>query len=266
MNFRRTYAILLRQLYLYRDNPTRFFQMFVWGLIDLVLWGFLSTYLYSLGSTSFSVMLALLGAVILWGFLNRVHQGVMMAFLEDSWSRNFLNIFATPLRLYEYVIGFVVSTVVTSIIVLAVTAFAAYAIFGFSLFVLGVQLIPFVLILFLFGVALGILAAAVVLRLGPSAEWFIWPIASVLGPFVGVFYPVATLPEWMQVVAYVLPPTYVFEGMRSVLATGSMPVGEVVLGFVFAIIYIIAAYVVFWMVYKIVIKNGQIARYSAESL
>ena len=80
MSLRRTYAILLRQFYLYRDNPTRFFQMFVWGFIDLVLWGFLSKYLYGIGSTSFSIALALLGAVVLWGFLNRVHQHPMISF------------------------------------------------------------------------------------------------------------------------------------------------------------------------------------------
>ncbi|MBI2611048.1 ABC transporter permease [Candidatus Kaiserbacteria bacterium] len=266
MSLKRMYAIIVRQTYLYRDNPSRFFQMFSWMLIDLVLWGFLSEYLFDIGNTSFSIALALLGAVLLWGFLNRVHQGVMMAFLEDSWSRNFLNIFATPLKLSEYVGGFVVSTIVTSVVVFVVVAFLAFLFFGFSIFILGVSLVPFLLILFLFGVSLGILAAAIVLRLGPSAEWFTWPIAAVLGPVVGVFYPVSTLPSWMQAIAYLLPPTYVFEGMRSVLIGGTFGFQDVVVGMSLVVVYALGAYGVFAWVYRTVIRNGQIARYTAESL
>lgn len=266
MDIRRTYAILLRQIYLYRDNPTRFFQMFSWAIIDLVLWGFLSKYLYGVNSVSFGIALALLSAVLLWGFLNRVHQGVMMAFLEDSWSRNFLNIFATPLKLHEYVAGFVVSTIVTSAIVSAVSIALAYAVFGYAISVLGAYLLPFFLVLFIFGVSLGILAAAVVLRLGPAAEWFTWPLAAVVGPFVGVFYPVSVLPEWMQAIAHTLPPTYVFEGMRAVLNDGSFSGASLLAGFLLAVLYLLGAYAIFAVVHRTVIRNGQIARYSAESL
>ena len=77
----------------------------------------------------------------------------------------------------------------------------------------GLVLIPFLLVLFMSGIALGITGAAIVLRLGPASEWFIWPIPAMVSPFVGVFYPIATLPHWMQYIAYVLPPSYVFEGM-----------------------------------------------------
>jgi ABC-2 type transport system permease protein len=32
-----------------------------------------------------------------------------------------------------------------------------------------------------------------------------------------VYYPVSVLPHWLQLVAWTLPPTYVFEGMRALL-------------------------------------------------
>jgi ABC-2 type transport system permease protein len=38
-----------------------------------------------------------------------------------------------------------------------------------------------------------------------------------LMPLTCVYYPVSVLPEWLQHVAWMLPPTYVFEGMRAVL-------------------------------------------------
>jgi ABC-2 type transport system permease protein len=36
-------------------------------------------------------------------------------------------------------------------------------------------------------------------------------------PLTCVYYPVTTLPIWLQPIAWVLPPTYVFEGMRALL-------------------------------------------------
>jgi ABC-2 type transport system permease protein len=266
MNPTRISAIVLRQLYLYRDTPTRFFQMFAWGIIDLVLWGFISRYFSASSAGPTDIAVILLSAVLLWGFLHRIHQGVMMSFLEDSWSRNFLNMFATPLKLYEYVAGFVVSTVITSTLAFAIMLLCAYLIFGYSFFVLGISILPFLLILFVFGVSLGVIAASVVLRFGPAAEWFVWPAAAVLGPFVGVFYPVSTLPGWMQGIASVLPPTYVFEGMRDVVSGTGFTPENALIGLLLALLYVLGSYAVFAYVYRLVIRNGQIARFSVESL
>ena len=103
-------------------------------------------------------------------------QGVTLAFFEDVWSRNFLNIFAAPVSMWEYVCGLVISSIATSSVGLVVMLVLASAVFGLSFFAYGIVLIPFLLILFLFGIALGILASAMVLRLGPASEWFVWPI------------------------------------------------------------------------------------------
>ena len=52
---------------------------------------------------------------------------------------------------------------------------------------------------------------------GLGAEGFAWTIMFLLMPLACVYYPVATLPSWLQPVAWALPPTYVFEGMRALL-------------------------------------------------
>ena len=36
-------------------------------------------------------------------------------------------------------------------------------------------------------------------------------------PLTCVYYPVSVLPDWLQMFAWTLPPTYVFEGMRALL-------------------------------------------------
>lgn len=266
MAFNRAAAIVLRQFYLIRGSPSRIFPLFVWVAIDMVLWGFMSRYLNSVTAPGLDFVPALLGAVLLWDFLTRVMQGVTMAFFEDVWSRNFLNVFATPLSITEYVGGLVLSSIATSSIGLIVMVLVSGAAFGLSLLTYGLMLVPFLLVLFLFGIALGIFGAAVVLRLGPAAEWFVWPIPAVVSPFAGVFYPLSTLPEWMRVVSRLLPPSYVFEGMRTIVAGGAFSGTTLLWGVGLAVLYILLASWFFTRVYRYAVRTGLIARYSAESV
>jgi ABC-2 type transport system permease protein len=266
MAFNRAAAIVLRQFYLIRGSPSRIFPLFVWVAIDMVLWGFMSRYLNSVTAPGLDFVPALLGAVLLWDFLTRVMQGVTMAFFEDVWSRNFLNVFATPLSISEYVGGLVLSSIATSSIGLIVMVLVSGAAFGLSLLTYGLLLVPFLLVLFLFGIALGIFGAAVVLRLGPSAEWFVWPIPAVVSPFAGVFYPLSTLPEWMRAVSHLLPPSYVFEGMRTIVAGGAFSGTTLLWGVGLAVAYILLASWFFTRVYRYAVRTGLIARYSAESV
>src|ERR1051325_386560 len=170
MRARRVFAILVRQFFIYRGSPARLLSLFAWIAIDIVLWGFISRYLNTVASPGFNFVPALLGAVLLWDFLTRVMQGVTMAFFEDVWSRNFLNIFATPLSISEYLAGLVATSIATSAIGLLVMLTLAGSIFGLSFFGYGLPLAHFVLALFIFGIALGIFASGLVMRLGPAAE------------------------------------------------------------------------------------------------
>jgi ABC-2 type transport system permease protein len=266
MRLRRTAAIVLRHFYLLRGSPARVVPLFAWVAVDIVLWGFITRYLNTVASPGFDFVPVLLGAVLFWDFCTRVMQGVTMAFFEDVWSRNFLNLFSTPLSIPEYVAGLVLSSIVTSSIGLAVMVLLATAIFGLSFLSSGLLAIPFLLVLFLFGVALGVLGSAVVLRFGPAAEWFIWPIPALISPFAGVFYPLSTLPSWMRTLARLLPPSYVFEGMRAVVEGRAVPAGDLLWGGCLAAAYVVLAGWVFARVHRHAVRTGLVARYSAESL
>jgi ABC-2 type transport system permease protein len=266
MNFSRVGAIVMRQLYLYRGSPQRILPMFAWVAIDILLWGFITRYLNQVSHSGFNFVPALLGAVLLWDFLTRIMQGVTMAFFEDVWSRNFLNFFATPLRTSEYLSGLVLIGVTTSLLGLAAMLALAWAAFGLSFLSFGLALAPFLMILFLSGIALGIFGAGVVLRLGPASEWLIWPIPSVVSPFAGVFYPISVLPAWMQVISRALPPSYVFSGMRAVVSGKPVPWDLLAIGGALSVGYVILACVFFASVYRYAIRTGLIARYSAETV
>jgi ABC-2 type transport system permease protein len=259
-------AIVLRYFYLLRGSPARVVPLFAWVGIDIVLWGFISRFLNSVSGAGMNFVPLLLGAVLLWDFLIRVMQGVTMAFFEDVWSRNFLNVFATPLSIAEYLTGLVLSSIVTSAVGLAVMLAMAAAFFGLSFFSYGFALAAYLFTLFLFGIALGVFASGLVLRLGPAAEWFIWPIPALLSPFAGVFYPVSTLPMWMQAVSRALPPSYVFEAGRSVASGHGAAPEMLARAAVLSAIYLALACWWFAGIYRHAVRTGLIARFSAESL
>jgi len=260
------YAIVLRQYYLMRGSFSRVLPLFAWAAIDIILWGFITKYLDTISLAGLDLAASLLGAVLLWDFFIRVMQGITTAFFEDVWSRNFLNLFSTPLTIPEYLVGLIATSIITSIIGLAVMLLIAGLVFGLSFMGMGISIIAYLIILFLFGIALGILGCTIVLRLGPSAEWFIWPIPAFLSPFAAVFYPLSTLPHWMQVISLGLPPSYVFEGLRSVISGGSVLYFPLLVGFALSLLYIFLAGALFYWVYRKAVKSGLLARYSAENV
>jgi ABC-2 type transport system permease protein len=266
MTLRPIVGIVLRQIYLLRGSPVRVFPMVTWVAIDILLWGFITRYLNNVSGGGVDFVPTLLGGVLLWDFCTRIMQGVSTAFLEDVWSRNFLNLFASPLSISEYIAGLVITAVMTSSIGVVVMVVLATGVFHLQFFAMGLPLIAFLLLLFVFGITLGIFATGIVLRLGPASEWLLWPLPALLSPFAAVFYPIAVLPHWMQWVARALPPSYVFEGMRTLLSGRPFP-GELLLeGTIVAAIELLLAGYFYARVYRHAVRTGLLARYSAESV
>lgn len=266
MNSRRVAALLRRQFDLMRTSPARVLPLFAWVAVDMVLWGYIARYVEAIARATHPLLPALLGAVLLWDFFTRVMQGVTMPFFEDVWSRNFVNLFGSPLSLGEYAAGLVAAAVVTSAIGLVVMLLLATSLFGLSFAPLGLRLGAFLLVLFGFGVALGLFGCALVLRYGPAAEWLIWPIPAILSPFVGVFYPLATLPAWMRAIGWCLPPSHVFEGLRALLAGSDMPMEELGLAVALTAVHLLLAGWALRRVFAHARRTGLLARYSAEGV
>ena len=266
MRASRAFAITLRHLYLLKGSVSRVLPIFAWVTIDVILWGFITRYLNSVSLPGAGVGAALLAAVVCWGFFGRVMHGVSVAFFEDVWSRNFLNLFTTPLSVAEYIAGLVMSSVFTSLIALAVLLVMSSWLFDLSLLSHGPAIAAVLFTLFLFGIALGVASCTLVLRFGPPAEWFIWPIPAVLSPFVGVFYPVSILPAWMRIVSHCLPPTYAFEHLRALVTGGEVPIAATLPGLALAALWLVLAGLLFRGVYRSVLRSGLIARYSAEHI
>ena len=142
----------------------------------------------------------------------------------------------------------------------------ATGVFHLEFFSLGLPLIAFLTVLFVFGISLGIFGSAIVLRFGPASEWLLWPLPALLSPFAAVFYPLGVLPQWMQWVSRALPPSYVFEGMRTLLADRPFPGMLLLQGSLVAAAELLLAAYFYARVYRHAVRTGLLTRYSAESV
>ncbi len=214
---RRVAAIMLRHYYLMRSSLPRLADLFYWPIVQMLMWGFLQSYLNQHSGFLASAGGSLLGAILLWDMLIRSQLGLSVSFLEEMWSRNMANLLISPLRTSEYLIALMaVSLVRLTVAVIPVTLLAIWF-FGFNLWALGFGLAAFFANLLITGWSVGILVSGLILRNGLGAETLAWTLMFLVLPLCAVFYPVAVLPGFLRPLAWSLPPTYVFEGLRAIL-------------------------------------------------
>jgi ABC-2 type transport system permease protein len=215
----RVAAMVLRYWYLLRSSWPRLLDLIYWPFVQMITWGFIQVYVMQNAGFFARAGGTLIGALLLWDILFRGQLGFSIAFLEEMWSRNIGNLMMSPLRPLEFIVALMVMSVVRLAVGAIPVSLLAIAFFGFNLYGLGLALVAFFLNLMLTSWAVGIFVSGLVLRNGLGAENFAWSIMFVFMPLACVYYPVATLPVWLQPAAWILPPTYVFEGMRSLLTS-----------------------------------------------
>jgi ABC-2 type transport system permease protein len=214
---RRIAAMVLRYWYLLRSSWPRVLDLIYWPTVQMLMWGFLQTYIGQNAGFFARASGTFIGAVLLWDILFRGQLGFSVSFLEEMWARNLGNLMMSPLRPVEFVSALMIMSIVRLAIGLVPVSLLAIVFFGFNLYGLGLALAAFFANLMLTSWAVGIFVSGLVLRNGLGAENMAWTIMFIFLPLTCVYYPVAILPGWLQVVAWALPPTYVFEGMRALL-------------------------------------------------
>jgi len=223
MNFRIISALVMRYIYLYTRTPMRLVELVFWPMVDLLIWGNFSDYLkdHSASREPWQAS-SLIAGMILWDVIFRAQQGVAVSFLEDVWTRNLLNVFVAPVRTSEYLAATFVVGIMRIIVTVLIMCAVALCLYQFNITTIGLPLIPFVFNLLVTGWALGMISTALILRWGQAVESLAWAVPFFIQPFSAVFYPVSSIkPTWMQGLAWNLPTTHVFEGMREVMQHGT---------------------------------------------
>jgi ABC-2 type transport system permease protein len=243
----RVFAMVMRYYYLLSSSWPRIADLIYWPFVQMITWGFLQTYLAqplpnaslpgpgmtslagpgmtslagpgmtSLAGPALAAAGTLIGSMMLWDILFRGQLGFSLSFIEEMWSRNIANLLMSPLRPLELVAALMIMSLIRLAIGVLPVSLLALWFFGFNLWSLGFALIAFFINLILTSWSIGLVVSGLLLRHGLGAEGLVWTILFLMLPLACVYYPVAVLPAWLQPLAWALPPTYVFEGMRGVL-------------------------------------------------
>ncbi len=249
MNWNKIYALSLRHLYLIKGSFPRILDLIYWPTIQIFLWGFISKF-FTLSSSFYENTVGIiLSAAILYDFLFRSSISYNMMFLEEIWSRNFTNLFIAPIKLSEIITALTLTAILRTLIGLVPAALLAIPFFGVSIFKIGPPLIFLLITLYIFGVTLGLLVTSGLVRFGPSFENIAWASLFFLAPLGCIYYPIEILPEWLQLLAKLLPLVHIFEEMRNILIYDILNYFQILKAIFISFLYFIVGIIIFYLSY-----------------
>ena len=222
IKFHRIGAYILRHLYEIRASLDRKADIFLFPVIDILTFGLLTVYIDKLEQRP-GIALAILGAVIFWTLVYNIQRDISFSILEDAWSRNLYNLFSTPLRLVEMILGTLAISLAKACVTIIITLGLAWGLFQFNLFQFGWVMAFYILNIFIFSWAFGFITASLIFRFGSKAQAVAWSLILVIYPISGVFYPLSTLPKTLADFASILPIAHIFEGLRGIIIDARSP-------------------------------------------
>ena len=225
IDFKRCWAVFLRYFYLFAKLD-QVADLLYWPAIDIALWGLTTAWIQKAqqeGAAIPNLALVIMTGLIFWQIVWRGNYEISVNLLQEFWNRNLVNLFSTPLKLIEWVIGVVLLSFAKIFLTLGFGSLLVYVLYELNIFTIGWAFLPFAALLLMSGWMIGFLSASVVIYWGQRFQMLAWMTAYLFAPVSAVYYPVSALPAWLQPVANSLPTTHVFEGMRIVLQQHIFP-------------------------------------------
>ena len=256
INLYRVWAVILRHLYNFRQNLDRLFDSFYWPVMDLLLWGLTFRYVEQSGELKADLILIMLSGLVFWQVIWRAQYEIAVNFLEELWSENLVNLFSTPLRLVEWLLAVLGLGLIKMGITVGLSIVLAWVLYHANLVVYGWVLVPFFASLLMTGWWIGLVVTGFLVLFGRNIQTFAWAGVYILAPFSAIYYPVSSLPSWAQQIAWLVPASHIFEGMRQVLLTGTVAWDKLAVSFGENAVYLIIASIFFYACFKKTLDKG----------
>src|SRR4051812_40450350 len=129
MSWLRIRAVARRHAYVLQRAPQRWFDVVFWPVVDAILFGSLGVYFARASGGGQAAVGFLLAGILLFHVVFQAEISLATGFMEETWSRNLLNLLVTPLRETEYVAGVVLFGVVKLAMGVSVVAIVALGLF-----------------------------------------------------------------------------------------------------------------------------------------
>jgi ABC-2 type transport system permease protein len=241
MKAHRIAAVVIRHCYEARRNLNRVTETLYWPIQNVFLWGFFAIYLMHRSGNAEGLGDKLLAGAVLWGMFYAFQRDVAIGFMEELWSRNLINLFSTPLNVWEYVTGLTLLSLLKAAVGFLLAALIAWVGYGYNVFPQFIPFAPFLFNLIFFALSVSLVITGLMVRYSNKINTLAWSVAGLLMPFSCVFYPVSALPGWLQLIAWGLPTTSAFEAMRQIMNHGDFPARDFLWGLAWNIFYFVLA-------------------------
>jgi ABC-2 type transport system permease protein len=262
VNALRIRTVIKRHWLVLWRSPHRWFEIAFWPVMDVVLWGSLGAFVAQENDTSRAAAPYLLAGIVLFWTLTQVQMTLATGVMEETWTRNLLNILTTSVTPAEYIAGVAAFGMAKLALALGTLTAMTIGLYGFDLSALGWSVIPIVVLLILNGWAVAFLVIGLILRYGQSAEILTWGINYVVLAISGVFFPVEALPRFIQPIANVLPTTHAFGAARDVLDGQGVPWDRLAFSTVGTTVFVAGSLVFAAHMLRVFRARGFVTRYS----
>jgi ABC-2 type transport system permease protein len=251
ISFPSIWAITLRHSRLLMRDTNLKLAHFYWPLLDVLIWGFLGSWIQKMqGSPSHNYeAIALLG-ILLWQTAARSSIVTMQAFLEELWAQNLINLFSLPMSLAEWILGVMLYNGIMSIVTVFYCVGLIFLLYKLSIWYLLSTFLIFAPPLFISGLCIGFACLCCIAYLGKRAQELGFVFAWFFAPFSTAFYPMEVLPPWAQAISYCLPMSHVFMGMRKYLIEHQDPTPYLIKGYAMSCGYATIAVVLFVFLFQ----------------
>ena len=213
---RASYAFIERNLFLTR-------RYWGWEVAFLVysVAGALSISLIGEAQGDRRLLFSLMIGAIFWNYLSVTFSWIADTIAVERWEGTLEYTMMAPVRRSSHLLGSVAYALVYGLVHTAAMLVVLTLFFGLDLsranlagaaVLMAVGSVSFV--------GIGMMAAILPLLYVERGAQMTFVIQSVLLLVSGVYYPIAILPGWMQVLAHLSPATYVLDGVRAALLDG----------------------------------------------
>lgn len=248
--------MVLRYLYYFRHSLDRMTDAFYWPTVDLLLWGLTSAYFRQYSAEGAKIILVIVSGILFWLIVWRGQYEITVNLLEELWNKNLVNLFVSPLKLSEWAISVLIIGVIKGILSFSFALLVAFVLYRIKLFFFGVYFLPLIFLLIISGWWIGFLVAGIILRFGTKFQTLAWTGVTIISPFSAIYYPLSILPDWAQKVAAFVPTSYIFEGAREIIATGSLDWNKIWISLGLNLGYLLLAVIFFRKSYAKVLERG----------
>jgi len=240
------WAIVLRHMRMWKRDPNLLLSGFYWPLLDIVVWGFLGSWIArSLTAEFYNYEAVALLGILLWQVVGRGCNTMCLVLTEELWSNNIMNLFSLPVRTTEWMCSVILFNAIVLSLLTTVCMFVMFLLYDISVWYILSTFLIFLPPLFISSIWIGFTCLQIVVTLGKRSAELGFVFAWFLLPFSGAYYPIEVLPEWGQTISKFLPMSYVFQGMREYLMYDQNPTSYLIKGYALSILYATCAIILF---------------------